>query len=116
MSSQFIMDDFAQTREADVLFESEVSAPGTPPPSAPTEPRAFATRGRSGGGGGNGGGGAGGGGGGGSSGGGGGHGRGGSGRGGLVCCEIPSSHVITLTLGAATSKRWEYPEGYTPCC
>jgi hypothetical protein len=42
------MDDFAQTREADDLFESEIqpSAPLAPPPSAPKEPRAFANRGR----------------------------------------------------------------------
>jgi len=42
------MDDFAQTREADNLFESEIqpSAPPAPPLSAPKEPRAFANRGR----------------------------------------------------------------------
>ncbi|KAG0634703.1 hypothetical protein HOY80DRAFT_985364 [Tuber brumale] len=46
------MDDFAQTREDDDLFESEISAPVLPPPTAPTEPRAFSNRsgrGRSGG-------------------------------------------------------------------
>lgn len=40
------MDDFAQTREADDLFDSEISAPPPPPPCAPTEPRAFSARGR----------------------------------------------------------------------
>ncbi|RPA96735.1 hypothetical protein L873DRAFT_1214081 [Choiromyces venosus 120613-1] len=39
------MDDFAQTREDDDLFQSEISAPALPPPAAPTEPRAFANRG-----------------------------------------------------------------------
>jgi hypothetical protein len=36
-------DDFAQTREADNLFESEIqpSQPPAPPPLAPREPRAF---------------------------------------------------------------------------
>ncbi|CAZ82421.1 unnamed protein product [Tuber melanosporum] len=38
------MDDFAQTREDDDLFESEISAPVLPPPTAPTEPRAFTNR------------------------------------------------------------------------
>ncbi|CUS08360.1 unnamed protein product, partial [Tuber aestivum] len=40
-----IMNDFAQTREDSDLFESEISAPVLPPPTAPTEPRAFSSRG-----------------------------------------------------------------------
>ncbi|KAI5852852.1 hypothetical protein DFP73DRAFT_589912 [Morchella snyderi] len=42
------MDNFAQTREADDLFAGEVSPPQNPPPSAPTEPRAFSSKGGSG--------------------------------------------------------------------
>lgn len=49
------MDDFAQTRGADDLFDSEIVAPPQPPPAAPTEPRSqVASRGSSGGGGGRG--------------------------------------------------------------
>ncbi|KAH8154125.1 uncharacterized protein LAJ45_01893 [Morchella importuna] len=40
------MDNFAQTgSEADVLFAAEVSPPQNPSPSAPTEPRAFPSKG-----------------------------------------------------------------------
>jgi hypothetical protein len=64
-------DSFAQTREAYDLSAAEVSPPQNPPPSAPTEPRAFLSKGGSGNRGGGGGGGSG-------------------GRGGLVCSEICS--------------------------
>ncbi|PWW80827.1 hypothetical protein C7212DRAFT_161639 [Tuber magnatum] len=39
------MNDFAQTREDGDLFGSEISALALPPPTAPTEPRAFSNRG-----------------------------------------------------------------------
>ncbi|KAI5778370.1 hypothetical protein EDC01DRAFT_622768 [Geopyxis carbonaria] len=40
------MDDFAQTRGAEDLFESEISAQPSPPPTAPREPRGNLAKGR----------------------------------------------------------------------